>query len=131
MVFSSGYVTDATFFDECFSQSLLLLRDIFNRHIAVLFETSVLNEVCILLYFHNNIAALTLMLMLSSKKSYLILYRGCYIYTYLQIFRSWLFYNNVFYTLYFFNCYTLFSIRLFFFFWKTQNISESMFFIIL
>ena len=36
------------------------------------------------------------------------------------------FYENVFYTLYFFNCSTHFFIKLFLF-WKTQNISESMF----
>ena len=101
-----------------------LLWDFFNRHIVVFFETSVLKEVRILRYLHNNSVVLILMLMLSSKKSYPILY--LYILEKLSYVADF-FYDNVFYTLYFFNCSTLFFIKLFFFFWKTQNISESMF----
>ena len=99
-----------------------LLWDFFNRHIVVFFETSVLKEVRILRYLHNN--SVVLILMLSSKKSYPILY--LYILEKLSYVADF-FYDNVFYTLYFFNCSTLFFIKLFFFFWKTQNISESMF----
>ena len=54
------------------SKCLTLLWDFFNHYIAV-FETSVLKEVCILRYLHNNSVVLILMLMLSSKKSYPIL----------------------------------------------------------
>ena len=55
------------------SKCLTLLWDFFNHYIAVFFETSVLKEVCILRYLHNNSVVLILMLMLSSKKSYPIL----------------------------------------------------------
>ena len=61
--------------------------------------------------------------MLSSKKSYPILY--LYILEKLSYVAGF-FYDNVYYTLYLFNCSTLFLIKLFFFFWKTQNISENM-----
>ena len=46
-----------------------LLWDFFNRHVVVLFETSVLKEVRILRspYLHNNSTVLILMLMLRSK----------------------------------------------------------------
>ena len=71
------------------------------------FETSVLKEVRILRYLHNNSVVLILMLMLSSK----IKLSYNYNFTDLKNFRSWLFYDKVF-TLYI---------------WKTQNISESMF----
>ena len=101
---------------------LSLLWDFFNRHNVVFFETSVLEEVSIFRCLHYNSAVLMLMLILSSKKAKLY-----YTYTYLKNFRSWLFYDNVFYTLYFLNCSTLFFIKLFFYFWKTQNISEDMF----
>ena len=40
-------------YDIC-SKGLSLFWDFFNRHIAVFFETSVLKEVRILHYFHNN-----------------------------------------------------------------------------
>ena len=53
-----------------FSKSLSLLWGFFNRHIVVFFETSVLKEVRILRYLHNNSAVL----MLISKKSYPIPY---------------------------------------------------------
>ena len=76
------------------------------------------------IYTFGDSALLILMLMLSSKKSYPILY--LYILEKLSYVADF-FYDNVFYTLYFFNCSTLFFIKLFFFFWKTQNISESMF----
>ena len=62
--------------------------------------------------------------MLSSKRSYPILY--LYILENIS-YAAGFFYDNVFYTLYLFNCSKLFFIKLFFFFWKTQNISESMF----
>ena len=102
--------------DVIFSQSLLLLWDFFNRHIVVFFETSVLKEVRILRYLHNN--SVVLILMLSSKKSYPIPY--LYILEKL-LYVAGFFYDNVFYTLYLFNCSTLFFIKLFFFFWKIQN----------
>ena len=80
MVLSSVYVIDATCFDECFlfhviagrryffSEIVVTVR-FFNRHIVAFFETSVLKEVRIL---RNN--KVVLILMLSSKKSYPILY---------------------------------------------------------
>ena len=125
------YVIDATCFDECFlfqlenvifSKSLSLLWDFFNHHIVVFFETSVLKEVRILRYLHNKSVVVILMLMLTSKKIYPILYileKRSYV--------AGFFYDNAFYTLYLFNCSTLFFKKLFFFFWKTQNISQSMF----
>ena len=86
--------------DVIFSQSLSLLCDFFNRHIAVFFETSVLKEVRILRtsYLHNNSVVLMLMLMLSSKKA--ILY---YTYTYLKNFCMQLtFFMITFFTLFIF-----------------------------
>ena len=83
MVLSSVYVIDATCFDECFlfhviagrryffSEIVVTVR-FFNRHIVAFFETSVLKEVRILRYLHNN--SVVLILMLSSKKSYPIPY---------------------------------------------------------
>ena len=124
MVLSSVYVIDATCFDECFlfhviagrryffSEIVVTVR-FFNRHIVAFFETSVLKEVRILRYLHNNSVVLILMLMLSSKKSYPILY--LYILEKL-LYVAGFFYDNVFYTLYLFNCSTLFFIKLFFFF---------------
>ena len=53
--------------DVIFSKSLSLLWNFFNRHIVVFFEISVLKEVRILRYLHNNNAALILMLMLQNK----------------------------------------------------------------
>ena len=58
------------------------------------------------------------MLMLSSKKSYPILY--LYILEKLSYVADF-FYDNVFYTLYFFNCSTLFFIKLIFFFEKLKK----------
>ena len=63
--YSSVYVIGATCFNEyflshvtsgnvIFSKSLSGLRDFFNRHIAVFFETSLLKEVRILDCLHNN-----------------------------------------------------------------------------
>ena len=60
--FSSVYAIDATCFDECFSsvedvifsKSLSLPYVFFSRRIVVFFETSVLEEVRILHYLHNN-----------------------------------------------------------------------------
>ena len=117
-------VIDATCFDECFlfhviagrryffSEFVTTVR-LFNRHIVVFFETSVLKEARILLYLENNSIVLILMLMLSSEKSYPILY--LYIPEKLS-YVAGLFYDNILYTLYFFTCSTLFFIRLFFFF---------------
>ena len=74
--FSPVYVIDAICFDDCFlfqledvifSKSLSLLLDFFDHHIVVFFETSVLKEVRLLHYLHNNSAMLILMLMLISK----------------------------------------------------------------
>ena len=44
--------------DNIFSKSLSLLWDLFNRHIVVFFETSVLKEVRILRFLYNNSAVL-------------------------------------------------------------------------
>ena len=121
MILSSVWVIDATCFDVfysmwlledvSFSQSLSLLWDFFNRHIVVFVETSVLKKVCILRYLHNNSVYYTILYIhILEKLSYV----------------AGFFYDNVFYTLYLFNCSTLFFVKPFFFFWKTQNISESM-----
>ena len=99
-----------------------LLWDFFNHHIVVFFETSILKEVRILRYLHNNSAVLILMLSYKIKLSHTIL-----IHTW-KTFVADFFYDKVFHTLYFFNSSTLFFIKLFFFFWKTQNTSESMFY---
>ena len=101
--------------------NVLLLWDFFNRNTVVFFETSVLKEVHILRYLRNNSVVIILMLMLSSKKSYPILY--LYILEKL-LYVAGFFYDNVFYTLYLFNCSTLFFIKLFFFFWKIQKKGE-------
>ena len=91
-----------------------LLWNFFNRHIAVFFETSVLKEVRILRYLHNN--SVVLILMLSSEKSYPILY----LYMLEKLLYVAEFFNNVFYTFYFFNFSTLFFIKLFSFFEKLK-----------
>ena len=74
------------------------LRYFFNRHTVAFFETSVLKEVLILRYLHNISVVLILMLMLSSKKGYPILY--LYILEKLSYVADF-FYDYVFYTLYF------------------------------
>ena len=79
--------------------NVLLLWDFFNRHIVVFFETSVLKEVGILRYLHNN--SVVIILMLISKKSYPTLY--LYMLEKLSHLADF-FYDNIFYTLYFFNC---------------------------
>ena len=58
--------------DFIFSKSLSLLWNFFNRHIAASFQTSVLKEIRILHYLHNN--SVVLILMLSSGKRCPILY---------------------------------------------------------
>ena len=92
-----------------------LLWDFFNRHIVVFFETSVLKEVRILRYLHNNSAVLILMLSYKIKLSHTIL-----IHTW-KTFVADFFYDNVFHTLYFFNCSTLLFIKLFFLFSKKSK----------
>ena len=98
-----------------------LLWNFFNRYIVVFFETSVLKEVRILCYLYSN--SVVLILMLSSEKSYPILF------LYMLEKHSYVadFFSNVFYTLYFFNCSILFFIKLFLFLWKSQSKFESMF----
>ena len=119
-IFFSVYVVHATCFDVCFSFYVITgSRYFFNRHIVVFFETSVLKEVRILRYLHNNSVVLILMLMLSSKKSYPILY--LYILEKLSYVADF-FYDNVFYTLYFFNCSTLFFIKLFLFLKNSKHL---------
>ena len=106
--------------DVIFSKSLSLLWDFFNRHIVVFFETSVLKEVRILHYPHNDSAVLILMLMLSSRIKL----------SYTMIIQTWKvfvadFFMIKFFTLFIFWLFTIFFINQFF--WKTQSISESMF----
>ena len=103
-------------------KTLFFLKVCRYHHIAVFFETSVLKEVRILRYLHNN--SVVLILMLSSEKSYPILY----LYMLEKLLYVAEFFNDVFYTFYFFNCSPRFFIKLFFFLWKTQNIFESLFF---
>ena len=54
--FPNVCIIDTTCFDECF----LLLETSYNRHIAALFETNILKEVCILYLlspqYHRNSA---------------------------------------------------------------------------
>ena len=70
---------------------------VYNHHIVDFFETSVLEEVRILCYLHNNSAVLILMLMLSSriKWSYAIPTHTW------KTFEADFFYDNLFYTLFF------------------------------
>ena len=99
-----------------------LLWDFFNRHIVVFFETSVLKEVRILRYLHSNSAILTWMLMLSPKKAMVKLLTH----------TSKAFVADFFiitFTLYFFNCSTLFFIKLFFFFEKLKTSMKACFYI--
>ena len=114
---SMSYLENVIFF-----KSLWLLRDFFNRHIVVLFETSVLKEVRILLYSHNKSTVLMLMLILSSKIKLSYFYHA--------ILCTWIIFVAdvfmiAFLTLLLFHCSSFFIINEFF--WKTQNISESMF----
>ena len=83
-----------------FSKSLSLLWDLFNRHFAFFFETSVLKEVRILRYLHNNSAVLILMLSYKIKLSYTI-----FIHTW-KTFIADFFYDKIFYTLYFITVHT-------------------------
>ena len=71
------------------------------------FETSVLKEVRILRYLHNNSVVLILMLMLSSKIKL----------SYTLILQTWNTFVADFFMIKFLHSYI----------WKTQNISESMF----
>ena len=130
MVLSSVYVIDATCFDKCFlfhviagrryffSEFVVTVRFFQPRYCRFLwnkcFERS---SYFTLFYLHNN------SVLLSSKKIYPILY--LYILEKLSYVAGF-FYDNDFYTLYLFNCSPLFFIKLLFF-WKTQNISQSMF----
>ena len=77
--------------DVIFSKSLLLPWYFLNRHNVIFFETSVLEEVRILRYLHNNSALLILM---PSSKIKLSCTAD------LKKFR-WLFYNKVLHILYF------------------------------
>ena len=100
------------FLSVIFPKSLSLLWDFFNRHIFIFFEISVLKEVRILRYLHNNSAVLILMLILSSKMklSYTI-----FIHTW-KTFIADVFYGNVFnLNSLFFDCSTLCFINKFFF----------------
>ena len=118
----------ATCVDECFLFRVITGRRYFFLNFVVTarvfqtpycFETSVLKKVRILRYLHNNSAVLILMPSSKIKLSYTIL-----IHTW-KTFVADIFYDNVFYTLYFLTAPSLFFIDEFF--WKTQNISESMF----
>ena len=118
----------ATCVDECFLFRVITGRRYFFLNFVVTarffqtpycFETSVLKKVRILRYLHNNSAALVLMPSSKIKLSYTIL-----IHTW-KTFVADIFYDNVFYTLYFLTAPSLFFICEFF--WKTQIISESMF----
>ena len=110
---------------EIFSAAILLfsLKQVFWKT-SVFWNLALALVLVIHCYYEDNSILLILMLMLSSKKklSYTIL-----IHTWKTFVCSWLFYDYVFYTVHLFNCSTLFFIKLFFFFWKTQNISESIF----
>ena len=132
MVLSSVYVIDAICFDECFLFHVIAGRRYFFWEFVVTIRFFQPPYCCFLWnkcferssYLSNNSIALILMLMLISKKSYPIIY--LHILEKLSYVAGF-FYDNVFYTLYLFTCSTIFFIKLFFFFWKTQNISESMF----
>ena len=136
MFFFSVYVIDATCFDECllfhviagrhcfFSKFVVTLR-FYNRHIAVFFQTSILKEVRNLCYWRWCITNTNANGKFQKKLSYII-----FTHTW-KTFVADFFYDNVCYSLCFFNCSTRFFIKLFFFFWKTQNISENIFYIIL
>ena len=116
MVLSSVHVVDATCFDECFlfhvitgrryffSEFVVTVR-FFQPPYVVFFETRALKEVRILRYLHNSSVVLILMLMLSSKKSYSIIY----LYTLEKLSYVADFFMITFFTLFiFFNCSTLF-----------------------
>ena len=126
MVFSSVYVKDATCFDECFLFHVIVGRRCFFSKFVVtvrFFQPPYCRfpwNKCF--DIHNSSINTNANAKFQKKLSYTIL-----IHTWKTFVCSWLFYDNVFYTLYLFNCSTLFFIKLFFFFWKTQNISESMF----
>ena len=77
-----------------------------------------LKQVRILCYLHNNSVVIKLMLMLSSEKSYPILY--LYLLEKLSYIVGF-FYDNVFYNLYLFNFSTLSFKKLFFFFLKNSK----------
>ena len=132
MVLSSVYVIDAICFDECFLFHVIAGRRYFFWEFVVTIRFFQPPYSCFLWnkcferssYLSNNSIALILMLMLISKKSYPIIY--LHILEKLSYVAGF-FYDNAFYTLYLFTCSTIFFIKLFFFFWKTQNISESMF----
>ena len=106
--------------DVIFSKSLSLLWDFFNRHIVVFFETSVLKEVRILHYPHNDSAVLILMLMLSSRIKL----------SYTMIIQTWKVFVADFFMIKFFTLFISWLFTISFinqFFWKTQSIPESMF----
>ena len=99
------YVIDATCFDgyffiSCDNWKLFFLKVccyfeiFFNPHIVAFFETSVLKEVCILRYLHNNSAVLLPVLSLTLAKPSQLAY----------------FMINVFYSL-FFGCSKLFLLK--------------------
>ena len=132
MVYSSVYVIDATCFDGCFLFHVIAGRRYFFSKfvvtvkffstailsfIVVFFKTSVLKEVLILRYLHNNSVVLTLMLMLSSTKSYRILY--------LYILEKHLyvadFFMITFFTLFIFLTAPHFSLQNSFSFWKNSK----------
>ena len=135
MILSSVYVIDATYLDECFLFHMIAGRRYFFTEFVVTVRFFQPPYCC---FLWNKCFEKSPYFMLSPQKqcstntnanakfqkslSYTIL-----IHTWKTFVHSWLFYDKVFYTLYLFNCSTLFFIKLFFFFWKTQNVPESMF----
>ena len=135
MFFSIVYVIDATCFNKCFLFHVIVGRHFYWKFVVTVrffqppychfLSNKYFERSPYFMHLHNNSAVLILMLMEVPKKA--IVYYTC---IYLKNFCSQLFCDNVFCTLYFFNCSRLFFIKLFLF-WKTQNISESIFYIIL
>ena len=82
--------------DVNFFKKIVITVRLFQPTYCCFLLTSVLKEVPILWYLHNNSAVLILMLKLISK-----IKLSYYTYTCLKNFRSWLFYENNFYTFYF------------------------------
>ena len=120
MFFSIVYVIDATCFDKCFLFHVIAGRRYFSWKFVVTVRffqpphCRFLSNKCFerspyFTHLHNNSAVLILNAKFQKKATVY------YTYIYLKNFCSWLFYGNVFYTLYFFNCSTLFFIKLSFF----------------
>ena len=135
MFFSIVYVIDATWFDKCFLFHVIAGRHYFFWKFVVtvrffqppycrFLSSKYFERSPYFTHLHNNSAVLILMLMLISKKSYPILY--LYILEKLSYVADF-FYDNVFYTLYFFNCSTLFFIKLFLFLKNSKHLWKHVF----